>query len=58
MYYKSVDSQTLDDIYSSISQEIEREQEETNIKDWFFLSALFIFLIQIYLRYGKRRIIQ
>jgi Ca-activated chloride channel family protein len=58
MYYKSVDSQTLDNIYSSISQEIEREQEETNIKDWFFLSALFIFLIQIYLRYGKRRIIQ
>jgi Ca-activated chloride channel family protein len=58
MYYKSVDSQTLDNIYSNISQEIEREQEETNIKDWFFLSAIVVFLIQIYLRYGKRRIIQ
>jgi len=58
MYYKSVDSQTLDNIYSNISQEIEREQEETNIKDWFFVSALVVFLIQIYFRYGKRRIIQ
>ena len=57
-YYKSVNSQTLDDIYSNISQEIEREQEETNIKDWFFLSALIVFLIQMYFRYGKGRIIQ
>ena len=57
-YFKSVDKNTLDDIYGDISQEIERELEETNVKDWFFIGALFIFVIQLYLRYGKMRIIQ
>jgi len=57
-YFKSVDGQTLDDIYSNISEEIEREQEETNIKEWFFISALSVLIIQLYLRYGKGRIIQ
>jgi Ca-activated chloride channel family protein len=57
-YYKSINTETLDEIYSNIGQEIERELEETNIKDWFFLAALSVFLVQIYLRYGKRRIIQ
>jgi Ca-activated chloride channel family protein len=57
-YFKSVDGQTLDDIYSNISEEIEREQEETNIKEWFFISALAVLVIQLYLRYGKGRIIQ
>ncbi|MBW2989762.1 VWA domain-containing protein [Candidatus Woesearchaeota archaeon] len=57
-YFKSVDEKTLSQIYKSISENIKREKEETNIKDWFFLGALIIFLIQIYLRYGGRRIIQ
>jgi Ca-activated chloride channel family protein len=57
-YFKSVDSKTLDQIYKSISQDIKRENEETNIKDWFFFAALIVFLIQFYLRYGGRRIIQ
>jgi len=57
-YFKSVDSSTLEGIYRDISQDIEREKEETNIKDWFFLAALAAFLVQLYLRYGGRRIIQ
>jgi len=57
-YFKSVDDKTLDQIYRNISQHIKREPEETNIKDWFFLAALVVFLIQLYLRYGGRRIIQ
>ena len=57
-YFKSVDKQTLDQIYKNISQDIKREKEETNIKDWFFLTALGIFFVQLYLRYGRGRIIQ
>ncbi len=57
-YFKSVNDKTLDEIYKNISNDIKREKEETNIKDWFFLAALITFLIYLYLRYGKRRIIQ
>ncbi len=57
-YFKSVDDKTLDEIYKTISQDIKREKEETNIKDWLFLSSLITFLIYLYLRYGGRRIIQ
>ena len=57
-YFKSVDSKTLDDIYKNISKDIKREKEETNIKEWFFLTALLILLIQLYLRYCRGRIIQ
>ncbi|RME31415.1 VWA domain-containing protein [Candidatus Woesearchaeota archaeon] len=57
-YFKSVDDKTLDEIYKSISKDIEREPEETNIKDWCFLAALIVFLIYLYLQYGGRRIIQ
>lgn len=57
-YFKSVDDKTLDEIYKNISQDIKREKEETNIKDWFFLAALITLLIYLYFRYGGRRIIQ
>ncbi len=57
-YFKSVDTKTLDEIYRNISEKIEREKEETSIKDWLFLSALIVLLIQLYLRYGRKRIIQ
>ena len=57
-YFKSVDTSTLEQIYENISENIKREQEETNIKDWFFFAALVLILAQFYLRYGKGRIIQ
>jgi Ca-activated chloride channel family protein len=57
-YFESVDDKTLDDIYKNLSKEIKREKEETGIKDWFFLAALATFLVYLYLRYGKKRIIQ
>jgi Ca-activated chloride channel family protein len=57
-YFKSIDSKTLDNIYKNISQDIKREQEETSIKDWFFVSSLGLFFFQFYMRYGKGRIIQ
>jgi Ca-activated chloride channel family protein len=57
-YFKSVNDETLDEIYKNISNDIKREEEETNIKDWFFVSAIIVLLIYIYLRYGGKRIIQ
>ena len=57
-YFRSVNEKTLDEIYRNISQDIKREEEETNIKDWFFLAALITFLIYLYLRYGGKMVIQ
>ena len=57
-YFKSIDSETLEGIYQNISQDIKREQEETSIKDWFFVSALGLMFGQLYMRYGKGRVIQ
>lgn|SRR3989338_2494734 len=57
-YFKSVSSDTLNDVYKNISQEIKREKEETNIKEWFFFAALIVLLVEMYMRYGKQRIIQ
>ncbi len=57
-YFKSIDSKTLENIYKNISQDIKRELEDTSIKDWFFVASLGLFLVQIYMRYGKGRIIQ
>src|SRR5215211_4939931 len=57
-YFKSVDINTLNEIYQNISTDIKREKEETNIKDWFFVFALGMFFLQIYLRYGRGRVIQ
>jgi Ca-activated chloride channel homolog len=56
-YFKSVDDDTLDDIYETISKEIEREKEPISIKNWFFILALIILLVQLYVQYGKYRII-
>lgn len=57
-YFKSVDDQTLNDIYKNISKDIKREKEETSIKDWLFLAALLLLLVSMYLQYGKKRVIQ
>lgn len=57
-YFKSVNKNTLDEIYKNISQDIKREKEETNIKEWFFFSALILVFIELYLRYGGKRVIQ
>jgi Ca-activated chloride channel family protein len=57
-YFKSVDDDTLDEIYKNIGENISRETEETNIKDWFFFAAFLTLLVQLYYRYGKGRILQ
>jgi Ca-activated chloride channel family protein len=57
-YFKSVDDDTLDEIYKNIGENISRETEETNIKGWFFFAAFVTSLVQLYYRYGKGRILQ
>lgn len=57
-YFKSVDDKTLKHVYEQLSEKIEREKEPTSIKDYFIGAALLMLLIQIYLRYGRKMIIQ
>jgi len=56
-YYRSVDTSTLDEIYERISEDIEREKEETSIKDWFMAAAIIMLITLLYFRYGRYRII-
>lgn len=57
-YFKSVDDNTLDNIYKTISEEIDREKEPTSIKNWFFLTALLLLILLMYIQYGKYKVIQ
>jgi len=57
-YFKSVDGQTLREIYSSLNQQITREKEETSIKNVFIAGALILLILELWLRYGRGRIIQ
>ncbi len=56
-YFKSVDSSTLTRIYSELPQKIEREQEDTSIKNWAILAAIGVLLAELYLRFGRYRIL-
>lgn len=56
-FFKSVDDKTLDEIYKTISKDIEREREPTSIKDWFFGAVLVLLLILLYINYGRYRIL-
>ena len=56
-YFKSVDSSTLEKIYSELPQKIEREPEDSSIKDWAIMAAIAVLLAQLYLRFGRYRIL-
>jgi Ca-activated chloride channel family protein len=56
-YFRSVDSSTLEKIYSELPQKIEREPEDSSIKDWFVIGAIGVLLAQLYLRFGRYRIL-
>lgn len=57
-YFKSVNEQTLSEIYKNIGKDIKREKEPTSIKDWIIGLAILLILLQLYIRYGRYRIIQ
>ncbi|MFA6364470.1 VWA domain-containing protein [Methanoregula sp.] len=57
-YYKSVDERTLKDVYAGLSPNIVHEKEDTSIKDYFIFGALVLLCAELWLRYGRGRIIQ
>jgi len=56
-YFKSIDSSTLETIYSELPQKIEREPEDSSIKDCVVIAAIGAMLAELYLRFGRYRII-
>ena len=56
-YYKSVDNDTLNEIIEQITDDIDRELEQVSIKDWFFIAAVAVLAANIYIVYGKYRIV-
>lgn len=56
-YHRAVDDETLNQIYKGLSEDIEREKEDTSIKDWFVLAAIVVLLVTGYLMYGRYRIV-
>lgn len=57
-YFKSVDDRTLNEIYSNLNSEIKREKEDTSIAFVFYIGALVLLFAEVYMRYGRGRIIQ
>lgn len=57
-YYKSVNEKTLSEIYEKLTEKFEREEEQTSIKNWILIMLLFVIAAQLYIRYGKYRVIQ
>jgi Ca-activated chloride channel family protein len=56
-YFKSLDEQTLNEIVLELSSNMEYETELSTIRDWFIGSAIGILLLNMYIIYGKYRII-
>ena len=56
-YYKSVDNNSLNEIFEDISDDIDREVEQVSIKDYFFVVAAVILAANIYIVYGKYKIV-
>ncbi len=54
-YYKSVDEKTLDQIYERLPEKLQRELEDTSIKDWFVGLALATLVVWTYLKYWRFR---
>ncbi|MCD6496615.1 MAG: VWA domain-containing protein [Candidatus Aenigmarchaeota archaeon] len=54
-YFRSVNATTLSDIYAKLPEKIERELEDTSIKDWFIAAALVVFSFWLYLKYWRFR---
>jgi Ca-activated chloride channel homolog len=56
-YFKSLDEETLNQILLDLSSNMEYEKELSTIRDWFISSAIVFLLLDIYIIYGKYRIV-
>jgi Ca-activated chloride channel family protein len=57
-YFRSVDERTLSEIYANLNREITREKEEVSVAWVFIIGAIILLSLEIWLRYGRGRIIQ
>lgn len=56
-YYKSLDEKTLDDIFATLSSNLEFEMKYSTMRDWFYAAAIGLMLINAYIIYGRYRIV-
>ena len=56
-YFKSLDEQTLNEILSNLSFNMEYETELSTIRDWFIGAAICFLLLDVYIIYGRYRIV-
>ena len=56
-YFKSLDEQTLNEIFVILSSNLEYEMEYSTIRDWFMAAAIGLLLIDAYIIYGRYRIV-
>ncbi len=56
-YYKSLDEKTLNKIFVNLSSNLDYEIEYSTIRDWFIAAAIGLLLIDVYVIYGRYRIV-
>jgi Ca-activated chloride channel family protein len=56
-YFNAIDDKSLEAIYESINEDIEREKELVNVKDLFFAGSFVILTLFLFFVYVKFRII-
>lgn len=56
-YFKSLDEKTLNEIFVSLSSNLEYEMEYSTLRDWFIAAAIGLLLIDAYIIYGRYRIV-
>lgn len=56
-YYKSLDEKILNEIFVTLSTNLEYEIEYSTIRDWFIAAVIGLLLIDAYIIYGRYRIV-
>ena len=56
-YFKSLNEQTLNEIFLSLSSNLEYEMEYSTLRDWFMAAAIGVLLVDAYIIYGRYRIV-
>ena len=56
-YFRSLDGETLNDVFLELSGSLEYKAEYSSIRDWFFAAAIGLLLANAYVIYGKYRIV-
>ena len=56
-YYKSLDEKTLNDIFVALGSNLEFEMEYSTMRDWFYAAAIGLMIFNVYIIYGRYRIV-